>query len=311
MTQKEKTMIQRHIHRLRLIVVLSLIGLGGGIAPLPTHALPLIWEEHFGGELANLTGADDQSQGTALSFDFNFFGTNYTTVFVSTNGVISLGADAAAGYDPDLPQDFLSASTPVIAPFWSDLDLSAKGAVFFNDFGDRAVVTWADVGAFINPHASFTFQLQLTADGRLIFGYDTIADTVSQLDEDLVVGLSRGNGSFASRRNFQPDVSQTMSGTVYQVFEQGSEPFDLEGSNLMFMPPFLPPPQQPLSLFASAPPPLVGPPAPVIVPEPDGLVMLGLGVLVLSGLGWRRWRRAAPKSAFNQRTISGRNRVGE
>ena len=83
----------------------------------------------------------------------------------------------------------------MIAPFWSDMDLTNRGGVFLNQSEDRAVITWDGIGSFLAPNVSFTFQAQLMANKRIIFGYNGVADTVSNLDEDLVVGLSRGFGT--------------------------------------------------------------------------------------------------------------------
>ncbi len=271
-----------------------------GLLSLSAYAAPLIWETDFGSEVTPLTGQDDLTQQVSLNFNFTFFGTDYTELFVSTNGLITLGADTGPPYAPNVPEDFLNASVPIIAPFWSDLDLTAMGQVFFNEFDDRAVITWSAVGSFIDSLAAFTFQVQLMADGRVIFGYNRIGDTLLKLDEDLVVGLSRGNGTGTATRMdytdgplYQPTLSGaayqlTMRSTVYEVFDLGAKPFDLDGGNLIFTPPFLPPPILRTSLFSPPSPP---PPLPsaveTVIPEPGSLVLVIAGLLFIIGLGWR------------------------
>ena len=231
--------------RLMLALLLGFSLLAFAVVTLSAYAAPVIWEDDFGSELTQLTGADDREQHVFLDFDFPYFGTYYTGIFVNTNGLINFQADVAP-YNSNKVEDFINAPCPMIAPFWSDMDLTSTGKVFFNQFNGRAVITWDRVGSFMNPLAFFTFQVQLMADGRIIFGYNGIPDTISELDEALVVGLSQGNGSSsASRKNYTdgelcwPGLKAykfTPSGTIYEVFEVGIKPFDLDDSNLIFMP---------------------------------------------------------------------------
>ena len=127
----------------------------------------------------------------------------------------------------------------MISPFWSDLDLNEMGEVLFKDFGNRAVVTWNAIGTFQNEQAPLTFQLELRADGTITFSYNGISDILN-LDEDLVVGFSQGGGAanpgetdFSASSSF----SAGASGTVFEVFREDSEPFDLDKSSITFSPP--------------------------------------------------------------------------
>ena len=118
------------------------------------YAEPLIWETDFGDVLNDLTGNDDSETSVNLSFNFPFDGTDYTTVYVGTNGALqlgSLGDDSEIDYDVwEYMEQFLSDSAPLIAPFETDLDLGTTGTIHFNDFGDRAVFTWNEVGTNSN-----------------------------------------------------------------------------------------------------------------------------------------------------------------
>lgn len=163
---------------------------------------PPIWETSFGSELTELTGEDDHQIGVTLSFNFPFAGTNYQDVYVGTNGGLqlgSLGDDGDIDYDDWAYMDeFISDSAPAIFPFNSDLDLDSNGMVLFNDFGDRAVFTWDEVGTYENEDALLSFQVQLIDDGTIIFGYngildDAAEDLVLDLDQGIIVGISLGD----------------------------------------------------------------------------------------------------------------------
>ena len=166
-----------------------------------TWAQPAIWESSFGSALGDLTGEDDEQTSVALSFAFPFNGTTYTTVYVGTNGDIqlgSLGTDADIDYDHwEYMLEFIADGAPSIAGLNTDLDLSTTGTVHFNDFGDRAVFTWNEVGTNEDETALSTFQIQLFQNGNIVLGYNGILDGASEgyltsLDEGIVVGISDG-----------------------------------------------------------------------------------------------------------------------
>ena len=284
------------------LLALLYITVVGILLPM-AQAGPLIWEDDFGAELTELTGADDKQQVVGLNFDFSFFGVDYTEIFVSTNGLICLGADLGVSFHPSLSDDFIGAPGPVIAPFYSDMDLTNHGKIFVNGLDSRVVITWEDVGSFENPDASFTFQTQLMADGRIYFAYDEIPDIGDNLDEDLLIGVSRGRGlggrqrvNYSNGDLFRPTQSNTayqftMNRTLYEVFDEGSKPFDLDASNVAFIPS---PSQLQLATggqSSSAPPPLPPPPPPNPIPEPGTFVLMVMGILAMVGYGWRRRKR--------------------
>ncbi len=91
-------------------------------------------------------------------------------VFVGTNGDIQFGSlsnDGAIDFDHwSFLEDFLDDGAPTVAGFNSDLVLTTSGTIHFNDFGDRAVFTWNEVGTFSDETALLTFQCSLTGRRR-------------------------------------------------------------------------------------------------------------------------------------------------
>lgn len=262
-----------------------------GIAP--AGATPLIWETDFGAVLGDLTEEDDEEQDVMLGFMFPFLGSDYSDVSVSTNGVVGLGGDIDFTCCPD-EDDLFDSEGPTIAPFWSDMDLDEMGTIHFNVFDEaiaRAVFTWNAIGSFEDEFAPFTFQLQLLEDGRIIFGYNGISPTVDNLDEDLVVGLSPGNDvPDPGENDYTADSPFAGGDTIYEVFREGLEPFDLDQANLVFTPigSFL------VELIVDDlqdPPP---PPPDPSIPEPATVLLLGLG---LGGLFLGHRRRFARQRA--------------
>ncbi len=139
-----------------------------------TWAQPAIWEGSYGAAIGSLTTEDDEYDSVVLSFPFPFEGTDYTTIFVGTNGDLQLGGlgnDGDIDYDHwEYMQEFIADGAPIIAAFNTDLDLSTEGTIHFNDFGDRAVFTWNEVGTDENEMALNTFQVQLYHSGVIVLG---------------------------------------------------------------------------------------------------------------------------------------------
>ncbi len=73
---------------------------------------------------------DDASTSVTLPFTFNYYGVNYTTMAVSTNGLVQLGS-AGIGLNTTYSQTIPSASNPnnIIAACWNDLDLRTTGNI--------------------------------------------------------------------------------------------------------------------------------------------------------------------------------------
>lgn len=174
----------------------------GSLAAGPALAAPPIWESSFGSILASLTGEDDDTTSVSLGFNFPYLGTNYTTIYVGTNGCIqlgSLGTDLDIDYDHwEYFEEFIDDAAPEICPLNTDLDLSTTGTIHFNDLGDHAVFTWNGVGTDQDETALSTFQVQIWNTGRIVFGYNGILNGPGEnplvsLNEGIVTGITLSN----------------------------------------------------------------------------------------------------------------------
>lgn len=233
-----------------------------GLATGSVEAAPLIWESDFGDELSDLTGEDDAAEEVELSFLFSYAGSSYDTFYVGTNGGVALG-DLGEADDYPSGDEFIETSDPMLAPFWSDMSLSSMGTVWFNDFGDRAVFTWDEIGTFQNTDAPFTFQLQILESGQIIFGYNGISEITAEfIDTDVHVGLTEGNlNEFPSEVDYSSDSPFFTDDSVLELFEYDKETFVLDGQNVIFTP-------QEEGGYR------------VDIPEPTTLLILGFGGLL-------------------------------
>lgn len=142
---------------------------------LLSEADSLVWESNLGEDLG--LASDDTTKLVQIGFDFEFYGTIKTEVYVDTNGNLHF----------DDPESHFGSSFPftdqpmMIAPFYADLDVFDHGAVYYNLLGDaphrRLVVTWFEVpywpGFGIDPGEWNTFQVQLfESTNQIQFGYN-------------------------------------------------------------------------------------------------------------------------------------------
>lgn len=113
-----------------------------------------------------LPANDDGSTGAVgIGFNANFFGTTYSNLFVNNNGNVTFTGPLSTF----TPFGLLSTSTPIIAPFFADVDTRGAGSGLVqygqdvlngrNVFG----VNWINVGYYAS-HTNLlnSFQLILT-----------------------------------------------------------------------------------------------------------------------------------------------------
>ena len=119
-----------------------------------------------------LTTDDSTTAPVALGFNFPFYGTLFDSIRVCTNGWISFTSSSTAYSNQPLPNS--GAPENMIAPFWDDLNPGGTNRMYFQSFGNRAIVQWQAM-----PHYSsggpYTFQAILDASGVITFQYLTMA----------------------------------------------------------------------------------------------------------------------------------------
>ncbi|HUX72663.1 MAG TPA: nidogen-like domain-containing protein [Steroidobacteraceae bacterium] len=227
-----------------------------------------------------------------LGFTADFFGNNYTQLFVSNNGYMTFGA----GQSNFTPTGLTAAysGNPIIAPFYGDVDTRGTGTVNYGTgtYGGQAAfaVTWNNVGYFsAQTNKTNTFQAILVSNPgagagafNIIYNYDQI-----QWETGAASGGVNGLGGFSAAVGYANGSGLT--GTYYQVpgslvpgsfIDSGTSPL-INGTN----------DGTAGQLFFSVVNGTVGPPPPppTSAPEIDpataaaGLMLLFGGLLVLRG----------------------------
>ena len=154
---------------------------------------------------------DGSSVLIPLGFNFNLYGTIYTSVYINNNGNLTF----LAPYSTFTPFAFPSSPEPIVAPFFADVDTRnlASGVVWYKITGNRLSVTWDSVGYF-GSHADLlnTFQC-IISDGtdpflgignNVCFSYGDMEWTTGDASQGVggfgppstaaTIGVNAGNG---------------------------------------------------------------------------------------------------------------------
>jgi hypothetical protein len=171
-----------------------------------------------------LSLGDDASLELPLGFTFPFNGTDYTSVFVNSNGNLTFGSG-----DTDFSESVteLLNDQPRIAALWDDLSPNNGGRVIADGDSSSMTVTFMDVPEFPST-GSNTFSVTMLDTGDVIISYGGVTAT------DGLAGLSEGGGAVdPGATDLSAGGPFNRSGTTYELFNAGN-PFDLDDQALSF-----------------------------------------------------------------------------
>ena len=173
------------------------------------------------------TVCDDCSTPRTLPFAFPFYGASYTIGHVGTNGYITFDSGDST-YTETVP-GFNTRKR--ISAFFDDL--IGGGGVWINDqLPGRFIVTY-DRTRHYSFGGSNTLQIQLYADGRVVFAYKGI----TALTSGTITGLTPGPNSPFQQVDFSTQTAFDVPAAtaVYEYFTSAN-PFDLDNGFIVFVP---------------------------------------------------------------------------
>ncbi len=144
-----------------------------------------------------LTLGDDEFQEVSLTGgkQVTLFGVNYGSLFVGANGYITFG-EGDTEFTPSAANHF---RLPRVSAFFGDLNPAVGGRVSWQQFTNRAVVTWENV-------SGVSVQAELSFDGRIRVA------TLQSRSGSCLVGLSSGEGMPPDYSDVNLSVSPSCSG---------------------------------------------------------------------------------------------------
>ncbi len=184
-----------------------------------------------------LHGVDDDaaliSDAALGDFQFSFYGTTYSSLFVSTNGLITFGTPGTLAGNSDLTASPVQAA---IAVLWDDLSTYGLDArIFWQVMGSgptqRLIIQWNQI-QYLDAAGEITFQAVLSSfDGSIQINYRDLDGGDAQQDQ--------GRSATVGIRNSGPQGNQRL----LAGFNQGNTLYTGSGRSIRF--------QQPASLNVS------------------------------------------------------------
>lgn len=143
------------------------------------------WIEHDG---TPFVVQDDAAAGIKTPFLIPFYGAEYDSVWVGTNGSVSFGAELDKDLAYSQGESFYDA-IPSAMVMYSDFLLGASDArIFIDESPDRLVITWFNISNYDQHESTYNLQTVLYPDGRVRFNYGEI----SSIPLMLFSGISPG-----------------------------------------------------------------------------------------------------------------------
>jgi subtilisin family serine protease len=138
-----------------------------------------------------------------LPFDFEFYGTTYSQVFLSDNGYMNfLGPDQYNGFPIAIPSTGLP--NAAIYPFWQDLAIDEESSIDYDTIGDapnRAfVIEYSDMQVF-GTSSRVSFEVKLWENGSIDMLYGPNAANPGD-GRNAGIGIENATGTDALQFSF-------------------------------------------------------------------------------------------------------------
>jgi hypothetical protein len=152
--------------------------------------------------------SDDQTFSVALASPFSFYGTAYSLVSASTNGLLAFGGANASFTNADLSGGAVTGN-PLVAAYWDDLYVDGPG-MYSQSVGNLTTIEWNNVRFFGGADGDrITVQAILDAfTGEIVLNYFDVDAGQRGNARSATIGL-QGPSSFAQAGFNQTNAVQS------------------------------------------------------------------------------------------------------
>jgi hypothetical protein len=159
------------------------------------------------GTVLALTG-DDAATAVPLPFPFRFYGTEYNTAFVATNGYVNFLALNAVVTNAAIP--VTATPNAAVYSFWDDLFVDPTASVRTASLGTapnrRFVIEWRNVHFFSDTTRRIDVNVVLHENGQILTQYRNLADDGRERGNSATLGIENAAGTVALRYSFNQAV---------------------------------------------------------------------------------------------------------
>ena len=137
---------------------------------------------------------DDTYEYVSLPFSFNFYGSTYSGLYISSNGYVSFGSGYSTLSNDCIP--IIDTPNNTIYAFWDDLkpDGGINGNVYVKQIDSGTfVIEWYQVKRY-GSYDYETFEIVLRSDDSITLQYQSVSNT-----ESATVGVENSTGMLAQQ----------------------------------------------------------------------------------------------------------------
>ncbi|MEV0561391.1 polymorphic toxin-type HINT domain-containing protein [Dactylosporangium sp. NPDC050588] len=196
-----------------------------------TSTVPFADIDGPGSTTVALTGDESHTQ-ISLPFAFNFYGTNYNSAYLSSNGLLSFTGQATDHTPTTLPNT--AAPNAALYPFWDDLNLDATSQVYTRTSGTapnrQFAVEWYQAYLYgRSTRVSFTITLN-ESDGKITFNYGGIDNDMDR-GNSATIGVENASGTVATQYAYRQTLLANDKSITFTPTAQPPNPLpDIEYS---------------------------------------------------------------------------------
>lgn len=137
-----------------------------------------------------ITLSDDSYSTQTLNFQFPFYGTNYSSLEVVSNGYIRF-TNYSSTYPTNGTIPSTTAPNNAIYGFWDDLNPGAGGNVYVFKDANKFIVEFNNVPRFNDLNTRITFQIEIQRSGTILYRYLRMVGTLNSA----TIGIENTSGT--------------------------------------------------------------------------------------------------------------------
>jgi len=152
---------------------------------------------------------DDEYQEVTLPFSFPFYGTDYNSVFVNTNGFLSFLSGYQSYYNNYAIPDLAATPNAAIYALWDDLYVDGAASMHTEQLAspNRFVIEWRNVNFLWGTGTQrVDFEVVLHETGDILVQYRNISDDSLEQGVSATLGIENEAGTIAYQYSYNTAV---------------------------------------------------------------------------------------------------------